>query len=215
MRIEEIWPPFGVVLRCEDIEMRIVRQTDAPELVDVALGGVHDPEYMPFATSWTDVPAEELPAQTFRHIGTGPARVVPEKWQLTFLVRVNGEAAGLQDISATNFPITRTATTGSWLGLRFHGRGIGTRMRRMVCSFGFEGLGALRLESEAFADNGPSLAVSRKVGYRDNGTEIDQRRGQSAEVQRVVVTPETFVAGPPPVMEGVEPLRRFLKITDD
>lgn len=214
MRIEEIWPPYGVTLRGDGIEMRIVRESDAPELIDVALAGVHDPAYMPFATAWTDAPPDELPAQTFRHIMSAPADTSPEKWRLTFLVRVDGEAAGLQDIFATHFPVTRTAETGSWLGRRFHGRGIGTRMRQIICAFGFDGLGAQRLESEAFADNAASLAVSRKVGYRDNGIGIDERRGQPAEIQRVVVTPETFVAGPPPVMAGVEPLRRFLGIPD-
>lgn len=215
MRIEEIWPPYGVTLRCDDIEMRVVRESDAPDLVDVALSGVHDPGYMPFAIPWTETPRDELPAQTFRHIMSGPTRAMPDKCRLTFLVRVDGEAAGLQDIYAKNFPITRTAETGSWLGRRFHGRGIGTRMRRMVCAFGFEGLGAKRLESEAYSDNGPSLGVSRKVGYRDNGVTVDVRGGLPAELQHVVVTPETFIAGPPPDMEGVAPLRRFLGIPED
>ncbi|GAB3159139.1 hypothetical protein GCM10027059_05030 [Myceligenerans halotolerans] len=40
----------------------------------------------------------------------------------------DGEPVGIQSISARNFPITREATTGSWLGRAFQGRDIGKRM---------------------------------------------------------------------------------------
>jgi RimJ/RimL family protein N-acetyltransferase len=42
----------------------------------------------------------------------------------------------------------------------------------------FEGLGAQWAVSAAFEDNAASLGVSRKLGYRDDGTERDVVRGR-------------------------------------
>ena len=59
--------------------------------------------------------------------------------------------------------------TGSWLGMKHHGRGIGTVMRQALCAFMCDHLDAAEVTSAAFVDNHASLAVSRKVGYRENG----------------------------------------------
>ena len=65
--------------------------------------------------------------------------------------------------------------------------------------------------------NHASAAVSRKVGYVDNGRRrIVQHTGQAkvgVDEQRVMVTPATFVGPADPVsVEGAEVLRRFLGI---
>lgn len=67
------------------------------------------------------------------------------------------------------------------------------------------------------AGNHASAAVSRRLGYVENGRRrILQRTLDGpvgADEQRVVVTPATFVrpAGPV-VVEGADALRRFLRI---
>src|SRR4051794_32629907 len=58
----------------------------------------------------------------------------------------------------------------------FQGRGIGTAMRQTMCALLFDHLQAEEITSAAFTDNPASLAVSRKVGYTDNGTFRMQRR---------------------------------------
>jgi hypothetical protein len=49
------------------------------------------------------------------------------------------------------------------------------------------GLGAPRAESRAFTDNSSSLAVSRRLGYRETGREVVARRGEKATLVRVVL----------------------------
>lgn len=44
-------------------------------------------------------------------------------------------------------------------------------------SWAFAGLGVLEAHSGAWHDNAASLAVSRRLGYRDNGVELRLRRG--------------------------------------
>ncbi len=123
----------------------------------------------------------------------------------------------MQDLHAQDFPQTGTVLTGSWLGRAHQGVGTGTLMRQLVVGFAFDELGAVRCESGYIAGNAASAAVSRKVGYVDNGrraVEQHTRDGRiGAEEHRVVVTPETFVRPRPAVsVEGAGPLRRILGI---
>ena len=72
----------------------------------------------------------------------------------------------------------RTVETGSWLGRAHQGRGLGTEVRRANLHLAFAGLGAAVAESGAMADNPASQAVSRKLGYAENGRRpILQRDG--------------------------------------
>ena len=87
-------------------------------------------------------------------------------------------------------------------------------MRQAVCAFMFDCLGAAEITSRAFTDNPASLAVSRKVGYRENGVERLQRRdGEVAVHQRLVLVPEDLNR-PPHGLElaGVTRLRTFFAL---
>ena len=88
--------------------------------------------------------------------------------------------------------MTREVATGSWIGLRHQGRGIGTEMRAAVLSFAFDHLGAVRARSAAFVDNPASLRVSEKLGYRRDGTETLARRGRATEDVRLLVDRDAF-----------------------
>ena len=72
-------------------------------------------------------------------------------------------------------------STGSWLGARWQGRGLGTEMRAAVLELAFEGLGAETARSGALAGNEASLAVSRKLGYVVEGTRTVAPRGEDVE----------------------------------
>ena len=120
---------------------------------------------------------------------------------------------GVQALHATNFAVVRSGETGSWLGRRHQGRGTGTRMRRALCAFAFDHLGAVEVTSGAFLDNPASLAVSRNVGYRPNGhLRMMRRQDEVAINQRLVLTPDTFVGGEPIEVEGAAALRAFLAL---
>ena len=210
---EEIWPPYQLRITEGDLELRIIRDDDLPELLAVAQAGVHDPGFMPFSQAWTDADPSTLPAEFLRYHWSSRAQFTPERFTLNFAVRRDGEIVGTQAISTESYAITRTGETGSWLGRRFHGQGIGTRMRRAVCTFVFDHLDAAEITSGAFVDNPSSLGVSRKVGYVPNGTKRVVRRGSSAANQQLLLTPDTIVRGEPITVTGAEALRSFLGLS--
>ena len=213
MDLTEIWPLFHLVIAVGDLELKIISDRDLPEFAELVLDGIHDPDFMPFGVEWTDAPRDELAANFARFQWAGRAATTPDNWALRFAVRRHGELVGSQDVAGKNFMITRSCSTGSWLARRFHRRHIGTRMRRAVCAFAFDQLGANEITSGAFADNAGSLGVSRNVGYQPNGMERVVRRGVPADHQSLRLTPDTFVRGDDPItVRGAEAVRQFLKI---
>jgi RimJ/RimL family protein N-acetyltransferase len=163
------WPLADLVLRTPRLELRPDDDAGLVELADVALGGVHPPEEMPFVVPWTEAEPRELGRGTLQHHWSRRAELAPERWTVDFLVRRDGRVVGMQGLSGRDFAITREVSTGSWLG-RPH-----------------QGDGAARARSSAFADNAASLRVSEKLGYRPDGTETVVRRGRSTTDQRLVL----------------------------
>jgi RimJ/RimL family protein N-acetyltransferase len=163
------WPLYGLRIRTPRLELRLPDEADLDDLIDVALDGVHDPAQMPFDIPWTDVPAADLPASFLQYHWHNHASFGPDQWSLDLAVVVDGQPIGVQGIGSERFPALREFTTGSWIGRRFHGQGIGTEMRTAVLQFAFDHLAAEYANSGAWWDNAASLAVSRKLGYRDNG----------------------------------------------
>jgi len=189
---------------------------DIPAIVDLILAGVHDPARMPFARPWTDAPADRLPANTAAYYWSTRASFSPSAWTLDLTVRVDGELVGVQGFSATDYLVVRAGETGSWLGSRFQGKGIGTAMRQAMCALLFDHLEAEEITSAAFTDNPASLAVSRKVGYTDNGTVRVQRRpGELAWSRNLLLTRERFIRAEHPLrVEGIAPLRAAIGLPD-
>lgn len=209
--LADVWPPSRLRLRAGDLELTVVGDDDIPGLVELALAGIHAPDAMPFATPWTRAPAAELPAAMVRYFSSVRGTFTADSFDLLFAVRLDGALVGLQGLHAKDFAVTRTAETGSWLGRVHQGRGTGTAMRRAVCAYAFDHLGAEEVTSAAFVDNPASLAVSRKVGYRLNGVvRLKRRDGELALNQRLVLTPADLVRGEPLEVEGAADVRRFL-----
>jgi RimJ/RimL family protein N-acetyltransferase len=212
--LTDIWPIFGLRVRLGDLELRPVSDGDLPELVALVLDGIHDTDRMPFSTPWTDAPREALPANYVRHYWEVRSRTTPERWSIDLVVRRAGEVVGVQGVSTQDFLVTRTGETGSWLGQRFQGQGIGTRMRQAMCALAFDHLGFEEVTSAAFLDNPASLAVSRRVGYVPNGDVRMKRRPDECAVNRgLLLTPEAFTRPDAPVeVEGAAAVRVFLGI---
>ena len=198
----EHWPLRQLVLRTPRLELRPDDDAGLDELVVVAYDGVHPPEEMPFAEPWTDADPRFMGRGALQYFWSQRAALTPERWSINFLARADGRVIGTQKLGARDFTITREVDTGSWIGLRHQGRGIGTEMRAAVVLFAFDHLGARTARSSAFADNARSHGVSRRLGYRRDGTETLARRGLPVEHVRLVVTPSTLVR--PPWSLGVE-----------
>jgi RimJ/RimL family protein N-acetyltransferase len=189
----EHWPLRNLVLRTPRLELRPDDDAGLDELVAEAYAGVHPPEEMPFGVPWTDADPRFLGRGMLQHFWSQRAALTPESWAIHFLVRLDGRVIGTQRLGAREFAITREVDSGSWIGLRHQGKGLGTEMRAAVVLFAFDHLGALTARSSAFADNPSSQGVSRRLGYRSDGNETVARRGLPVEHIRLVVTPETLV----------------------
>jgi RimJ/RimL family protein N-acetyltransferase len=181
-------PLLGLRITAGPLELRGTTDDLLGPVADLAIEGIHAPDAMPFSMPWTLAPAEDLPRNIAQfHWGRRAAFSV-EAWAAPLAVFWDGELAGIQSIEAHDYLVTRTAETGSWLGRRFQGRGIGTAMRQVICAFAFDHLGAQYMLSGAFTDNPASLAVSKKAGYTEEGRQRVARLGQPATLQGMMLT---------------------------
>jgi RimJ/RimL family protein N-acetyltransferase len=103
-------------------------------------------------------------------IWRGRGTVNPDRWRLHFVVMVDDEPVGMQDLIGDGFDTFGTVETFSWLSSDVRTRGIGTEMRSAILHLAFEGLGAAEAHSEAGMDNAGSNGVSERLGYERNGT---------------------------------------------
>ncbi|HEY3683415.1 MAG TPA: GNAT family protein [Streptosporangiaceae bacterium] len=195
------WPLFDLRLTTPRLELRVPTLADLDALADLAADGVHAPGLMPFVQPWSDAPPAERARSTVQFQWRGWAEWTPEDWRCDFVVVLNGEIVGTQGLSARDFATVREVGTGSWVGLRHQGKGIGTEMRTAVLDLAFTGLGATEATSSAFADNPASLAVSRKLGYTEDGLFRRSRRATRATEIRLRLTRETWHATPHPTTE--------------
>jgi RimJ/RimL family protein N-acetyltransferase len=171
----DISPLFELRLRTPRLELRLPTHDELVELRELAHAGIHPPDEMPFAVAWTDEPYSEEWVVAFHEEQRTAWR--RDAWDLELGVWSDGELAGVQAMYGKNFALSRTVTTGSWLGQRFQGRGIGTEMRVAVLELAFRGLGAELARSGAVEGNPASLRVSEKLGYRVTGRGTVSPRG--------------------------------------
>lgn len=171
----DISPLFELRLRTPRLELRLPTHDELVELRELAHAGIHPPEDMPFAVAWTDEPYSEEWVVAFHEEQRTAWR--RDAWDLELGVWSDGELAGVQAVYGKDFALNRTVTTGSWLGQRFQGRGIGTEMRVAVLELAFRGLGAELARSGAVEGNPASLRVSEKLGYRVTGRGTVSPRG--------------------------------------
>ena len=188
------WPLFGVRVRTPILEIRLPTDDDLPGLVDEIVAGVHDPAIMPFTKEWTDVASPLRERESLQWWWRQRAEWKPGKWIFTGPVFVGGNPIGVQDVGAESFAALRTVETGSWLGLRHQGRGIGKEMRSAVLHLAFAGLGAVEAYSGAWHDNPHSLGVSKALGYEQNGESLALRRGVPERQIRLRLTRDRWEA---------------------
>lgn len=201
-------PMLGLRIMAGSLELRGITDDLLVDVAELAAAGVHSPDWTPFTVPWTDAPADELPRRFAQYHWLTRAQFSPDAWTLNLAVFYEGTLVGVQGISTTDYLVTRTGETGSWLGRAHQGRGIGTDMRQVVCAFCFDHLDAAEVTSGAFRDNAPSLGVSRKVGYVENGVSRVRRRDQVAEMVGLLLTRDDFVRGAEPLsVTGVEEFR--------
>lgn len=182
------FPLAGLRLTTPRLELRLPSPEELGRLADLAADGIHDADVMPFKVPWTDGSPTEVGRRVVQHHWRGLGNWTAQRWALGLTVFQQGVVVGAQSIAARDIAITREVSTGSWLGQRHQGQGIGTEMRAAVLHLAFVGLGAEEAVSGAYEDNIASNAVSRKLGYQPDGIVHHVVRGRLVIERRLRLT---------------------------
>jgi RimJ/RimL family protein N-acetyltransferase len=209
--LADAWPIYGLRLRTERLVLRLPTDTEVLALLDVAKAGIHPRDEMPFAVAWSTQESPKFERGFLQYWWSCRANWSPEHWELTLMSEFDGEPIGCQSVSAKDFAVHRTVATGSWLGQASQGRGFGKEMRAAVLGFAFDGLGARFAETSAFLDNAPSNAVSRGLGYVENGRGSLAPNGVARETQQFRMSAEIWRSRPRPplTVEGLGACREM------
>jgi len=175
------WPLFDLRLSIGDVTLRPASDADLPA-IDAMFpdDDEQDPRWEHFIGLSAHRNRHRLLMQRiWHHRGSWS----PSSWCLDLAVEVAGELVGLQALEADDFAKLRTVDSSSWLAV--HARGLA-----------FDHLGAVAAISSARVDNAPSLAVSRRLGYIENGVSLTDTPTGVVELQHLRLTRETWAAHP-------------------
>ena len=184
MSISAVWPLYDLRIRTPLLELRLPTLEDLAALAALGAQGIYeptDPHVFP-VSGWTTLPSPRFERALLQHHWRALAEWTPSRWEFIPVVVHDGEVVGTQDAGAKDFEISRSVSTGSWLGRAHQGKGLGREMREAILHLAFAGLGARVAYSSAWEENAASLGVSRSLGYQPNGTVI-RLRGDTSAVQ--------------------------------
>lgn len=203
------WPLADLHVRTPRLHLALPTPAELEELAAVGAAGVHDPAVQPFSVAWTDVEPAQRALATMQWHWRSWADIRPQQWHLELVVRSDGAVVGTQALAAKDFSVTREVSTGSWLGLPWHGRGIGTEMRAAALHVAAL-LGAQQATSGAYAHNPASLRVSEKLGYRPDGIEVHAVREKPATLHRLRLDLDGWTCPVPVEVSGLDACRPLL-----
>ncbi|SDT46364.1 ribosomal-protein-alanine N-acetyltransferase [Pseudarthrobacter equi] len=167
MRFGPIWP---ATLECGDLVLRPIRYRDRKEWTEVR--SRNSQWLAPWEASNPD-PRGGLPdyRQMVRSLNSQAA----QSTALPFLIteRVAGSRTphivGQLTVSSILWGSAMMATLGYWVDQARAGRGIAPTAVALVTDHCFQTLGLHRMEINIRPENGPSLRVVEKLGFRDEG----------------------------------------------
>lgn len=190
------YPPLDVRVVTPRLELRGATDDLLERLAPVVRAGkaTADPppwdDPSPFYEPDPDVRVQKWLQAVWRGRGT----VRPERWRLSFVVIVDGEPVGMQDVIGDEFDSFGTVETSSWVSSDARQRGTGSETRSAILHLAFDGLGAEEAHSEAAVDNAGSNRVSERLGYERNGMAWATHQGQPVLGQRWRLMRETWAA---------------------
>ncbi|MHB1526823.1 MAG: GNAT family N-acetyltransferase [Candidatus Dormibacteria bacterium] len=211
------WPLYGIRIRTARLELRLPDLDLLDELAKLAARGIHDPDLMPFGNSWTDQPSPQLERSVVQYHLLQVAQWRPERWCFNPVAIHEGRVVGIQDLRAEEFAVSRSFSTGSWLGREHQGRGFGKEMRAAILHLGFATLGAEEALTSAFSDNPASIRVTRGLGYEENGTWRAARRGRPATHDSFRLTRQRWLSQSrhDVFVEGIEPCLELFGVSPE
>ncbi|PJJ62045.1 GNAT family N-acetyltransferase [Compostimonas suwonensis] len=88
---------------------------------------------------------------------------------LPFIIDYDGELAGQLNVSSVTYGSLGSATIGYWVSERFAGKNVTPTAVALATDYCFTQLGLHRMEICIRPENGPSLRVVEKLGFRYEG----------------------------------------------
>jgi len=197
------WPFSDLRIRVGEVVLRGVTDADIGPLISALPADLElDPRLQLFSSlPRVDDRERRFVAGFWRHRGQWS----PDSWCLDLVVEHAGEVVGVQSVEGDDFPVLRTVDSASWLATPVRGRGLATAMRTGILALAFDHLDAQVAVSSAEPSNAPSLAVSRRLGYVDNGIGRVHGADGPVDLQHLRLSREDWQAGAHDVQaEGVE-----------
>jgi RimJ/RimL family protein N-acetyltransferase len=190
------YPPLDVHVVTPRVELRAATDDLLGLLAPLVASGraMADPPPWDDPCSFYESDPDVRVRSWLQAIWRGRGTVRPDSWRLYFVVFVDGEPIGQQDVTGDEFDMFGTVETTSWVTSDARGSGIGTEMRSAVLHLAFEGLGAAEARSEAAVDNAASNRISERLGYTRNGTSWATHQGKPVLGQRWLLDRKTWEA---------------------
>ena len=191
-----LYPPLDVRIATPRLQLRGATDDLLALLAPLVASGkaMADPPPWDDPSSFYEPDPDVRVRSWLRAIWRGRGTVGPDRWRLYFVVFVDGEPIGQQDLTGDEFGSFGTVESTSWVRSDARGRGIGAEMRSAVLHLAFEGLGAAEARSEAAVDNAASNRVSDRLGYQRNGTSWASHQGKPVLGQRWLLDRKTWEA---------------------
>jgi RimJ/RimL family protein N-acetyltransferase len=185
------WPMFDLRMTTPDLHLRHLSEADLAPLAAIL---PDDAEQDPSSTSYPGLDRDRnrgvvVHQDYWRARGSWR----PESWALSFGVFRDGELVGYQGLEGDDFARLRTVDSSSFLVPAARGQGLGKQARAAVLALAFGSLGARFAITSAWTDNYASLAVSRALGYVDNGVSADRRGETMGEMAHMRLTREQWL----------------------
>jgi RimJ/RimL family protein N-acetyltransferase len=209
-----VWPFFDLRIRCGEVLLRGATDADLEVLQSVIPDDLEmNPANATFAgLSTEDDRCRQLVCDMWKHRGAWSV----DAWCLDLAVEVEGRVVGVQALEGEQFPQLKTVDSYSWLASEVRGRGLARLMRTGALALAFDHLGAEIAVSSARTDNAPSLAVSYRLGYVDNGLARTVTPTGPFELQYVRLTRDAWLAsGGTAEVSGIEPCLPWFGIGPD
>ncbi len=195
------WPMFDIRITTPDLELRHLTEADLSSLADILPA---DAEQVPAATTYDGLEtARNRGAVVHQEYWRARGGWRPESWALSFGVFQGGELVGYQGLEGDDFARLRTVDSSSFLTPAARTRGWGKQMRAAVLTLAFAHLDARFAITSAWSDNHASLAVSRALGYADNGITAHARGEAAGEMAHLRLTRQTWLESPWPEQVSV------------
>ena len=209
------WPFAGLRLNTDRLELRLPTDEELTQVALVAAGGVHQRDERPFLTPWTDLSPPERTVHVMKQHWSRRGDWSTAAWILELAVFLEQQPIGMVALRGREFSVLREVTTESWLGLDYHGSGLGTEARTALLYLAFAGLEADAALSEVFQNNPASQGVSRKLGYKHDGISRDVLDGRAVTSDRLRLTREVWDGRPhlKVTMNGLSPCLPLFGVT--